>query len=401
MKRKRIRLKPRFYVITVTSIGLCIALVSFFIAPGNKWSVSYEGVEESLPSKAEELMENFMTEAYDYMATWEKAQLTDWFDEKKGEQALICQNAYDLMVEMRRLKDVDLKCDIKEVTVKITDVRKQKDVYIVSFEEGYDCQFSFMEELSQTQGIESKMVIREEKDKYSLVSYHREEDFYTLITDSYETGSETPMEDIENIKTELLADCEKRLISLGESRNNIEKTEVSCDVPIDREGAKKYALQYALTRNEGWFAFDDLGGNCQNFGSQVLFEGGIPMDIEGDEIWKYYGTDPSSDRDTNGRSSSWTGVTNFYQYALQNTGFGLCAETDANIYTAEAGDIIQVADGSGEFVHTIVSLGTINDEEGKVIDINTVSNTTDRKNYPLSAYNNPDMRLIKIYGYNN
>ena len=62
---------------------------------------------------------------------------------------------------------------------------------------------------------------------------------------------------------------------------------------------------------------------------------------------------------------------------------------------------MQVGDGTGDFVHTIVSLGPITDSNGKIIDINTVSNTTDRKNYPLSAYNCPYVRLIKIYGHNN
>ncbi|MBR5129354.1 MAG: amidase domain-containing protein, partial [Firmicutes bacterium] len=126
-----------------------------------------------------------------------------------------------------------------------------------------------------------------------------------------------------------------------------------------------------------------------------------PMDLKGDAVWKFFDVEPDESGKKTGRSTSWTGVTYFYDYAKANTGFGLCAKVDANVFSAEAGDIMQVGDGTGDFVHTIVSLGAITDKEGNIIDINTVSNTTDRKNYPMSAYNCPYIRLIKIYGYNN
>ena len=54
---------------------------------------------------------------------------------------------------------------------------------------------------------------------------------------------------------------------------------------------------------------------------------------------------------------------------------------------------------NGAWAHTIVVVGSVA-KDGQLLDILTTSNTTDRKNYPLSAYNYAGKRLIKIYGWN-
>ena len=42
----------------------------------------------------------------------------------------------------------------------------------------------------------------------------------------------------------------------------------------------------------------------------------------------------------------------------------------------------------------------IYDDGGNVVDLLINSNTTDRVDYPMSAYGYTDIRLIKIIGYN-
>ena len=42
----------------------------------------------------------------------------------------------------------------------------------------------------------------------------------------------------------------------------------------------------------------------------------------------------------------------------------------------------------------------IYDDDSNVVDLLINSNTTDRVDYPMSAYGYTDMRLIKIIGYN-
>lgn len=369
------------------------------------WSVSYsEG--ETLPVEAEESMKSFLIDAYYYMAKWEEeTDLTTHFAEPTGEYALVCQTAFDMLIEMRSQRDVDLTFECKEVKVEILDVTKSGDVYNIAFEETYTVRFPFMEEDSITQGVECKMAIKAVDGEYKIVSYERIEDFYRIIHEEYTYGSADPQKELDSIKAEVLDEYTKQVEVLVAFKEEVlaegyTPPTKACSVKINREAAEEYALKYALERNSKWFAYDALGGNCQNFGSQVINAGGVPMDIYGGAQWKHYSTGVNLNNVAQGRTPTWTGVTYFYNYAKKNTGYGLVAEVDANVYTAEAGDILQVGDGDGNFTHTIVALNPIVDEDGNIVDVNTVSNTMDRKNYPLSAYNCPYLRLIKVYGYN-
>ena len=55
----------------------------------------------------------------------------------------------------------------------------------------------------------------------------------------------------------------------------------AADHPYDRDAARAYMLTWVGKRNPAFMAYDDYGGNCMNFGSQVLAAGGIPMDTNG------------------------------------------------------------------------------------------------------------------------
>ena len=401
MARKRRKRKARFLRIKGLMLCLIVALAVLIFVGMTRPSIDYE-TDIELPNKAERQIKGFVHDAYKYMGTWKETDLSKWFHDDYQEEALMCQTAYDLLVEMRGLRDNDLRFKNKGVRITVTEIEETDDGYVVYFEEAYKCKFNFMDEVSESQGIACTMGLIEDEGGYKLTEYTREEDFYSYITAGYETGSANPKEALNHVKESVLEEFKGELYNLKELKDSAEYKEVACDVAYDRDSAKDYALEYALERNEdGWFAFDYLGGNCQNFGSQVIHAGGVPMDLEGDAVWKYFDLEPDETTAPSGRSTSWSGVTYFYLYANANFGTGLCAEVDANIYTAEAGDIMQVGDGTGDFVHTIVSLGPITDRNGEIIDINTVSNTTDRKNYPLSAYNCPYVRLIKIYGHNN
>ena len=66
---------------------------------------------------------------------------------------------------------------------------------------------------------------------------------------------------------------------------------------------------------------------------------------------------------------------------------------------AQPGDIIQyVVDGWAH--HSVIVTKLIYDDDGNVVDLLINSNTTDRVDYPMSAYGYTDIRLIKIIGYN-
>ena len=87
--------------------------------------------------------------------------------------------------------------------------------------------------------------------------------------------------------------------------------DLSADNPYDRQAAVAYAHEWVGQRNDEWGDYGMYGGNCQNFVSQALLAGGIPMDIEGDAVWKWYGSTPSDTNRASGRSASFSGVEAF------------------------------------------------------------------------------------------
>jgi len=48
----------------------------------------------------------------------------------------------------------------------------------------------------------------------------------------------------------------------------------------------------------------------------------------------------------------------------------------------------------------VIITKVVRDDQGNVLDYLVNSNTTDRINYPASAYGYSDLRLIKILGWN-
>ena len=181
------------------------------------------------------------------------------------------------------------------------------------------------------------------------------------------------------------------------------KTSKTAKHSYDRDKAVAYSYKWvngeSVVRNPAYSDYAIYGGNCQNYVSQSLFASGIPMDWSGSEQWKWFDDESDLSELPTGRSGSWSGTQYFYEYCNKNTGKGIVAETDGNIFSAQPGDIIQyVVDGWAH--HSVIVTKVIYDDDGNVVDLLINSNTTDRVDYPMSAYGYTDIRLIKIIGYN-
>ena len=76
-----------------------------------------------------------------------------------------------------------------------------------------------------------------------------------------------------------------------------------------RVKAVEYALKWALSRNENYYDFTYLGGDCTNFISQCLHAGGFKMNynING---WYF--------NSLNSRSPAWSGVDEFWDFSVKN-----------------------------------------------------------------------------------
>lgn len=174
---------------------------------------------------------------------------------------------------------------------------------------------------------------------------------------------------------------------------------IDCNHEYDAALALEYAKSYATVRNPQWPDYSSLGGNCQNFVSQSLYASGIPMDLSGDYVWKWFDEQPDQTTSASGRAASWTGVDEFMTYAANNTGYGLSASVDAGFNQGSIGDLIVLGDDDS-WNHVVMISDIIQDDHGQTIDYYVMSNTTDLSHYPLSCYGYPNMLLIHINGWN-
>ncbi len=161
--------------------------------------------------------------------------------------------------------------------------------------------------------------------------------------------------------------------------------------PYNRERAVEYALRWALDRNPLFIDFTGIGGNCTNFVSQAILAGSCTMNYTPDFGWYYISADD--------RAPAWSSVEYFYDFMTgieafrsQNGGVGPYA-TEVAREEAELGDVIQYANSSGDWYHTVIITGFDGDE---ILVSAQSDNALDR---PLSSYRNAVMkRFLHIEG---
>ena len=240
-------------------------------------------------------------------------------------------------------------------------------------------------------------------EEYKIAEYFKIQDFFVMISNKYEEEK-----DLDKIKQDYLNIIKENILKTEDDYASYlagtGHTPLTCDNDYNREKAISYSYKWIKDRNPKWYKSPD--SNCQNYASQVLYAGGIPMDIKGNYLsqWKFYSPADEQwviikEEKKRGISYSWINVKKFREYVNKNKGYGLCAKADVNLFYGEPGDIIQVGYLDSQ-KHTVVVSDTY-EKDGKVIDILVNSNTIDLENYPMSAYSYPYYSLIKIYGWNN
>lgn len=169
-----------------------------------------------------------------------------------------------------------------------------------------------------------------------------------------------------------------------------ERTQLRKKVVIGykRNNAVSYAHKWALERNPKYYDFDEIGGDCTNFVSQVLYAGSKVMNYS--PVFGWYYSNPGD------RTPSWTGVRFLFDFLVNNKDTGPFAE-ETNIKSVKPGDIVQLSfQGNGFFEHSLVVVETGNSAEISTVLIAT--HTIDRDNTPLSIYDWKEIRFIHILG---
>ncbi len=158
----------------------------------------------------------------------------------------------------------------------------------------------------------------------------------------------------------------------------------------DRQSAVNYARKWALDRNPKYTNFDEMGGDCTNFASQVLHAGGCPMNYD-KHGWFY--------EHINNRAPAWTSVKYLHRFLTKNKTAGtgpVAAEVD--IKDVQLGDIVQLRfDANEEFAHSLVVVDIKFPK--RIYNIFIATHTIDRLDYRLSNYFFNELRFLHISGY--
>ncbi len=151
----------------------------------------------------------------------------------------------------------------------------------------------------------------------------------------------------------------------------------------DRYSAVSYAKKFAKLRNQNYYNFDKLGGDCTNFVSQCVFEGSNIMNYTPMTGWYY--------NSLSDRTPSWTGVEFLFNFLINNKGIGpfgkLVSQNQVSV-----GDVIELGRATGDFYHTLIISDII---DGKIL---VCSHTHDALNKPLNTFIFERVRYIKILG---
>ena len=318
--------------------------------------------------------------------------VTELFTNKNGIEAYLTQTTINTQVyhHSKQLNDMHLKNAYYDI--EYIDVNVKGNKVTIRFIENDYYDFIYLNDItSRLIDIENKIVLNDENGKVTIDSIRIERDNYVIFTNILnENFTKKEIDELNNMYiTYIDKEAKKNKELLDSANKKSYASSKTCDHDYDRNKAVSYSYKYVDDRNDYYLDYSNLGGNCANFASQSIHEGGIPMD--------YIGNDENEVK--KGRSSSWVSTYYFYDYAKRNTGYGLCAEVDVNLFYAEIGDIIHVGYKDKTYSHTTI-VSKIIKKDNKIVDILINSNTTGLKDYPIFGYIYQNKRLIKILGYN-
>lgn len=379
------------------------------------------------------LITDYTKARYTALGNLEMTELDGYFDADSIQGRVYAEfnNAtLDYLIYARKNRAADLSFKNAEISISVTDVQSEADGYVIEYYIDDAVSFSFTDTVSYSYNMMMQAkVTRNEEGKFLFTELTEDTDTFLLFEkpvveafgydySEYDLNQLSFPEEfdgeseIEGVLKALKLQADKDILSQRQSLEGYNanpssaKETMTADNQYDREKAVAYSYKWISengpARNPEFTDYAEYGGNCQNYVSQCVLAGGVPMDYMGEyeAQWKWYGEEINVYEEQAGRSGAWAGTEYFYNYCIVNTGFGLVAQTDMNIFAAKPGDVMQyVVDGWTK--HSVVVSKIIRDNSGNVVEILVNSNTTDRKDFPLTAYGYTDIRLIRIIGYNN
>ena len=359
--------------------------------------ILYASEVQPLSEEQEQLILDYMNLYFASLEDFEpQEEIAALFSDE--EQAALADSAIDFQISLRQMQDADYTLASWSYSLTLNEITQEEDGSLHIFARENNTQnFNQNPEIaSERYGGYHLFELEQMEGSWKIRSHMMFDAVYMMLW-SEGGGEEAALRYAEAVP-EYLRLAQEQLQEREADRER-EPGELQAQYAYDRQAAAAYADRYVDERNDAWPDYAGSGGNCQNFASQVLLAGGIPMDIYGDAVWKWYSDEVSNSPGAQGRSSSWTGVNQFVEYAAANTGYGLVAEMEAPYFSGEPGDLLHMGI-DGDWGHTVVIASAVTNGQGEVVDYLVDSNTGNLRNYPASLYGYPEIILTRIGGWN-
>lgn len=350
----------------------------------------------------QDMIVKYMDAYYKSMYTLELQDMSSLFTDPNGNEAYLTNKATELLIKHHAMQTSDMHLTAAKYDIDYKNITINGNNVIIKFLENDYMNFKYLGNIeSKAYDVSNTIVLKKTNDTYTIDSIRIIQGYYIMFTNEVDMTSKTAKTTIDNLENKYLAtmtaEVETNKELIDEANKNKYTPTKTFEHAYNRDKALEYANTYVNKRNSAFTAYDESGGNCQNFASQCINAGGIPMDYKGEQ-WKHYSSSLNTSEEAKGRSASFISTTSFYNYAKTNTGYGLVSDPDVNIFYGEAGDIAHV--GYKGYSHAVVVVSQVKDKSGKTIDLLINCNTVSLENYPLLGYVYPNKRLIKILGYN-
>ena len=358
--------------------------------------ILYASEVQPLSEEQEQLILDYMNLYFASLEDFEpQEEIAALFSDE--EQAALADSAIDFQISLRQMQDADYTLASWSYSLTLNEITQEEDgsLHILARENNIQNFNQNPEIASERYGGYHLFELEQMEGSWKIRSHMMFDAVYMMLW-SEGGGEEAALRYAEAVP-EYLRLAQEQLQEREADRAR-EPEELQAQYAYDRQAAAAYADRYVDERNDAWPDYAGSGGNCQNFASQVLLAGGIPMDIYGDAVWKWYSDEVSNSPGAQGRSSSWTGVNQFVEYAAANTGYGLVAETEAPYFSGEPGDLLHMGI-DGDWGHTVVIASAVTNGQGEVVDYLVDSNTGNLRNYPASLYGYPEIILTRIGGW--
>lgn len=289
----------------------------------------------------------------------------------------------------------DYSLDYEDINVKDREAT-------VRLQESHSVIFEVMApEISKLAGLEHVITLRKTNVGWVIVSDEYQDDLMRAM--KYETKEEL----IDHVRSNRKAELElaRRFKESDARERNPESIESGAWHSYDRGAARTYADTWGNWndpdhhRNQRFNDYENIGGDCTNFASQVIYAGAPQMDHTGGYLHQWF-------NDGNWvHSATWTAVSPLYDYLTNNTGTGPYGN-NSSMCNMVWGDVVQLygippGHTSPSWAHSVVVVSSHSPQrcwDPSYIWVN--AHSADVHHYPLSNYSwATSMRYISIGGW--